>query len=128
MKRSIPIWVSIVAGILTLGGFAFTITLYIMPQNFFPKTDFSILDVKHFTDMWALRQFAISVLIAYALIRQDGIMLKTSLILVTLINLLTIPLAILRQDNNLIMESVVYTGIGVLMIFALIKREKYLKN
>lgn len=128
MKKSIPLWVNIVAILLTLSGFAFSINLYLSPQTFFPKADFLAIDVRHFTDMWAIRQFAIGVLFSYALIRQDAIILKTMIIFVTLINVITIPIVIIKFDKQLLIESIVFSVIGIALIFAIIKRQKYINS
>ncbi len=128
MKKSIPLWVNLVAILLTLSGFAFSINLYLSPQTFFPKTDFLAIGVRHFTDMWAIRQFAIGALFSYALIRQDAIILKTMIIFVTLINVITIPIVIIKFDKQLLIESLIFSVIGIAMIFAISKRQKYINT
>ncbi len=109
MTNKIPVWISVLGSLLTLSGIAFSINLYFSPQTFFPEADFLAKDVKHFTDMWAMRQFAFSGLLVYGLIAQKGSTLKIGMWLLIAMNLLSIADAFLVLNYKVIIESIVYT-------------------
>lgn len=126
MTRSIPLWVTIVASLMTLSILAFSINLVVYPKTFFPDTDFLAKDVRHFTTMWAMRQFSFGALIAYSLIKQSSQILKIALALVILVNIFTIFEGAFIKNNFLIVESIIYCLISAIMIFAIIKKERVL--
>jgi hypothetical protein len=127
MKRLIPLWVTIVAGLITLSILAFSVNLVVYPKTFFPDTDFLAKDVRHFTTMWAMRQFSIGALIAYSLIKQSSQPLKIALSLLFLVNVFTIAEGAYINNLFLIVESIIYCCIAGILIFAINKRERVLK-
>lgn len=127
MTRLIPLWVTIVASLMTLSVLAFSINLVVYPKTFFPGTDFLAKDVRHFTDMWAMRQFSFGALIAYSLIKQSSQILKIALALLILVNIFTILEGAYTNNLFLIVESIIYCCISATMIFAINKKERALK-
>lgn len=127
MTRLIPLWVTIVAGLMTLSILAFSINLVVYPKTFFPDTDFFAKNVRHFTAMWAMRQFSFGTLIAYSLVRQSPQILKIALALLILVNIFTIFEGVYINNFFLIVESIIYCCISATMIFAITKRERVLK-
>lgn len=124
MKRSIPLWVTIIAGLMTLSILAFSVNLVVHPTTFFPGTDFLAKDVRHFTSMWAMRQFCFGALIAYSLVRQDPRVLKIALALVILVNIFTILEGVYINNSFLVVESVIYCGVSAAMISAVNRKER----
>lgn len=127
MTRKIPLWVTIVASLMTLSILAFSINLVVHPKTFFPETDFLAKDVRHFTTMWAMRQFSIGALLAYSLIKQSIQPLKIALSFLFLVNVFTIIEGAYINNTFLIIESIIYCCISGIMIFAINKRENILK-
>ncbi len=127
MTRSIPLWVTIVASLMTLSILAFSINLVVHPKTFFPDTDFLAKDVRHFTTMWAMRQFSLGALLAYSLIKQSIQPLKIALSLLFLVNVFTIVEGAYINNTFLIVESIIYCCVSAIMIFAINKRESILK-
>lgn len=127
MTRLIPLWVTIVASLMTLSILAFSINLVVSPKTFFPETDFLAKDVRHFTTMWAMRQFSFGALIAYSIIRQNSQILKIALSLIILVNLFTIFEGVCLNKMFLIVESIIYCCISAIMIFSINKKERVLK-
>jgi hypothetical protein len=126
MKRSIPLWVTIVATLLTLLTIVFSINLLVSPKTFFPDTDFLAKGVRHFTNMWGIRQLAFGALIAYSLIRQNANILKIALVLIIGVTILTIGEGIISNQTGLIEESLINCGISAIMILAINKRVRKL--
>ena len=122
MTRLIPLWVTIVASLMTLSILAFSINLVVSPKTFFPDTDFLAKDVRHFTTMWAVRQFSFGALLAYSLIRQSSQILKIALSLLILVNVFTIFEGVYINKMFLIVESIIYCGISAAMIFSINKK------
>ncbi len=124
MTRAIPLWVTIVAGLMTVSILAFSINLVVSPKTFFPDTDFLAKNVRHFITMWAMRQFAFGALIAFALVRKKPQILTIALVLLILVNLLTIAEGVYTNNLFLIVESIIYCVISAAMIFALNKKAR----
>ena len=124
MKRSIPLWVTIVATLLTLFTIVFSINLLVSPKTFFPDTDFLAKGVRHFTNMWGMRQLSFGALLAYSLIRQNATILKIALALTVGVTILTIGEGIISNQTGLIVESLINCGVAVIMILAINKRER----
>ena len=122
MKRAIPVWLTILASLVTLSGLAFSANLYFSPQTFFPEANFLAKDTRHFTDMWAIRQLTFTILFIYALVRQQPQILKLALWLIIIVNVLTIADAIWLADKRTVEESLVFTLLTVIMLTALYKR------
>ena len=122
MKPAIPIWVTIVASLITFSGLAFSVTLYFSPQTFFPASDFLSKDTKHFTDMWAMRQFVFAVFFAYALVMQQVQPLKLALALMILLNAINMADSIAMGDKKSTVESLVYSLLSVMMLAALARK------
>ncbi|QEC69828.1 hypothetical protein FRZ67_21925 [Panacibacter ginsenosidivorans] len=127
MTRVIPLWVTIVASLMTLSILAFSINLVVYPKTFFPDTDFLAKNVRHFTTMWAMRQFSIGALIAYSLVKQSVPTLKIALSLVFLVNIFTIVEGAYINNIFSIVESIIYCCVSAIMIFAIHKKAKVLK-
>ncbi|MEP6749908.1 MAG: hypothetical protein ABJB86_19375 [Bacteroidota bacterium] len=121
MKQAIPVWITILTSVITLSGLAFSITLYFSPQIFFPATDFLLKDVRHFTDMWAMRQFAFALLLVYALVTQQAQTLKPAIALMICLNILTIADGAVAGDKKVVIESIVYTVLASVMFAGLNK-------
>ena len=112
---------------MTLGILAFSINLAVSPKTFFPDTDFLTKDVRHFTTMWAMRQFSFGALIAYSLVKQNSQALKIALSLLLLVNLFTIFEGAFINKMFSIVESLIYCCISATMIFSINKNERLLK-
>ena len=127
MKNHIPLWLTIVAGFLSLLGLFVGFALYISPETFIRDIDFATMDIKYLTNMWAARQISISVIIGISLIKESSGMLKASLIAYCLMNLQDIFIGIARADSGLAFGSSVFFGISAFLLVTLIKKNKYSK-
>ena len=123
MKKSIPTWVTIISGLLTLLGLFVGGSLYLSPGTFIPDIDFSSADIKYLSNMWAARQIAIAAVIGYSLVRQSLPMLKISLVAYCLMNLQDAIIGVTKPDNGLIIGASVVFGLSAFMIFTLIRNE-----
>jgi hypothetical protein len=123
MIRLIPIWVTVLASLITISGLAFSVTLYFSPQTFFPLTNFLLKDIHHFTDMWAMQQFAISAYMVYALVLQRRQLLLTGLQLMICMNIVMAIDNVVTYDRSLLAENLVNLVLCILMVIAVTNRK-----
>jgi hypothetical protein len=122
MEKPIPIWITVVSGLIaTLGAFV-GCSLYLSPGTFIPGIDFSAPGIAYLAHMWAARQFAIAAIIAYALLRRSAPMLKISLIAYNLMNIQDAGIGIARGDSGLTIGATVAFLFSAAMIAALSMR------
>lgn len=124
MKHAIPVWLTILASLIALSGLAFSINLYLSPQTFFPETNFLARDIRHFTDMWAIRQLVFALLLIYALVRQQPALLKLVLWLMIVLNVFTLADAVWLGDKHAVEESLVFILLSAVMQAALYKNAR----
>ena len=74
--------------------------------------------------MWAARQIAIAVIIAYSLFKQSASMLKIALAAYCLMNLQDVLIGIFHSDAGLAVGAAVFCTLSALMIFTLNKRQE----
>jgi len=124
MRKLIPTWITIISSLIALLGLFVGCSLYISPGTFIPTIDFSSPDIKFLTHMWAARQVAIALIIAYSLFRQSAPMLKISLAAYCLMNLQDVVIGILQNDSGLAIGAAVFSTLSAILIFVLIKRKE----
>ena len=121
---TIPKWITVISGFISLLGLFVGCSLYISPATFIPNIDFSSADIKYLTNMWAARQIAIAGIIGYSLFRQSVSMLKISLIAYSIMNVQDIFIGVSKSDNGLIIGATVACVLASTIVFILSKRKK----
>ena len=124
MNSSIPKWLTVVSGAITLLGLFVGVSLYLSPGTFIEKVDFSSIGSRYLANMWAARQIAIASIIGYSLFRQSAVMLKVSLIAYCLMNIQDIIIGVSISDRGLIIGASLGCILSASMIFVLSKKDK----
>ena len=122
MNSSLPKWITIVSGLLSLLGIFVGISLYLSPGTFIENVDFSTLGSRYLANMWAARQIAIAAIIAFSLFRKLAIMLRISLIAYCLMNVQDVGIGLWMGDNGLTIGASVFCLISASMIVILSKK------
>ena len=122
--KIIPLWITIVSGLISAVGLFVGASLYISPGTFLPHLDFSSVDIRYLVNMWAARQIAIAAIIGYSLIKQSLPMIKLSLLAYCIMNVQDIVIGIIKLDNGLIIGASIACGVSAFMIFTLTKKLK----
>jgi hypothetical protein len=96
--------------------------IWLAPEEILESVDFSAKGVLYVTQMWAVRQFALGVIFAFATIKRSRAMLTLAYIFFLTMFIGDIVVGTLQKDNGMVMASVVMLAVASAMIFAINKR------
>ncbi len=106
-KKTIPLWVTTVAGLIALMGIFVGCSLYLTPGT------------RYLANMWAARQIAIAAIIGYSLLRRSVPMLTVSLLAYCVMNVQDAAIGISIGDNGLIIGALFVCLLSAAMIYVI---------
>jgi len=109
MNGSIPRWIFIVSGLISILSLFVGASLYISPGTFIENVDFSSTGSRYMAYMWAARQIAIAAIIGFSIFRKSAVMLRISLIAYCLMNIQDVGIGIWMNDTGLIAGAAVFS-------------------
>src|SRR5687768_15124698 len=74
-QKPIPKWILIVSGIFALMEIGVSVAIWFSPQSVLENVDFNAKGVYYLMQMWAVRQFALGFIFAFATIKRSSSML-----------------------------------------------------
>ncbi|MBL7992673.1 MAG: hypothetical protein JNN25_14635 [Candidatus Kapabacteria bacterium] len=98
-------------------------SLYISPDTFVEKTNFSEPTVRFLSNMWAARQIAIALIIGYSVIKKSVPMLTIALAAYCLMNIQDLIIGIISHDFGLATGSGLFSLLTGIMIVVLNKQK-----
>ncbi len=116
-QDSIPKWILIVGGLISLLGLFVGGSLYVSPGTFIPNVDFSAKGVRFLTNMWAARQIAIAGIIGFSLLRKSVPMLRISLGAYVVMNIQDALIGVFQRDPGLAIGATFAGALTALMCF-----------
>lgn len=122
-QKSLPIWILIVSAIFVLLELLGGILLCMSPQDVVGAVDVNAKGVDYVFYMWAVRQFALASIFAFATIKKSGSMLTVAYVFFSLMMIGDLIIGILQKENAMIVASFVMLIISSAMLFA-INRKK----
>lgn len=126
MKTStpVPLWILIVASLISLLGMFVGCSLYMSPGTFMPEIDFSLPGMRYLTEMWAARQIAIACIIAYAVWKRSIPMLRISLLAYSIMNLQDLVIGFSKEDYGLAGGASFFFLLPLIMIIVLARKQR----
>ncbi len=124
VQKSLPKWILIVSGLFALLEIGVSVALCVSPQSVLEKVDLNAKGVDYIVYMWAVRQFAIGFIFAFATFKKSNPMLTIAYIFLLVIFVGDLFIGILQKETSLIIAAVVMCIISSAMIFALNKRNQ----
>jgi hypothetical protein len=121
-QKSLPKWILIVSGIFALMEIIVSVSLWVSPQSVLETADFTAKGVNYVVYMWAVRQFALGFIFAFATIKRSIPMLTISYIFFLVMFVGDFFIGILQKETALIISAIVMCIISSAMIFAINKR------
>lgn len=125
-QKALPNWILIISGLFALMEIMVSVSLCISPQSVLETVDLSAKGVEYVVYMWAVRQFALGFIFAFATFKKSVPMLTTAYIFFLVMFIGDFFIGILQKENGLIIGAVVMCIISSAMIFALNKSYKQL--
>jgi hypothetical protein len=121
--KPLPKWILIVSGVFALMEIMVSLSLCFSPQSVLESVDLGAKGVSYIVYMWAVRQFALGFIFAFATIKRSAPMLTIAYIFFLVMFVGDLVIGILQQETGLIIAAVVMCAISSAMLFALNKRK-----
>jgi hypothetical protein len=120
-QKSLPLWMLIVSGIIALMEIFVSISLLFSSEDVLETVDLKAKGVDYVVQMWAVRQFALGFIFAFATLKKSVPMLMISYIFFLVMFAGDLAVGILQKENALIIAAIVMCLISAGMIFILSK-------
>ena len=122
-QKSLPVWILIVSGLFALLELGVSLSLCFSPQSMAETVDLNAKGVHFLIYMWAVRQFALGFIFAFATFKKSIPMLTIAYIFFLVMFVGDLIIGILQKENSLIIGALVMCIISSVMIFAINKRK-----
>jgi hypothetical protein len=122
-QKSLPKWILIVSGLFALMEIMVSVLLCVSPQSVVETVDLNANGVNYVVYMWAVRQFALGFIFAFATIKRSIPMLTIAYIFFLVMFVGDFFIGVLQKETALIISAIVMCIISSAMIFAINKRK-----
>lgn len=123
LKKSLPKWILILSGLFALMELMVSISLWLSPQSVLETVDHSAKGIDYVIKMWAVRQFALGVIFAFATIKKSVPMLMIAYLFFLVMFLGDLIIGIIQKENSLIVSAIVMCLISSAMLYVLNKKK-----
>src|SRR5688572_9962059 len=97
-KSALPIWILIVSGIFALMELGVSFMMWFSPQSVVETADMNARGMDQIIKMWAIRQFALGVILAYATFKRSIPMLMISYLFLLVMFIGDLVVGILQNE------------------------------
>lgn len=122
-QKIFPKWILIVSGLFTIMELMISVSLCISPQSVLETVDLTAKGVNYVIYMWAVRQFALGFIFAFATFKKSIPMLTIAYIFFLVMFIGDFFIGISQKENSLIIAAIVMSIISSAMIFLINKRK-----
>lgn len=122
-QKSLSKWMLLVSGLFAVMEFMVSLALCFSPQSVAETVDINAKGVSHIIYMWAVRQFALGFIFAFATFKKSIPMLTIAYIFFLVMFAGDFFIGVAQKDNSLIIAALVMCIISSAMIFAINKRK-----
>ncbi len=124
VRTIVPKWVLIVSGIFALLEIMVSLLLLLMPQEVVEKVDLDAEGAQYLIYMWAVRQFALGFIFAFATFKKSVPMLTLTYIFFLVMFVGDFFIGISLNENILIISAIVMSFISLGLIYVLNGRKQ----
>ena len=122
IQKTLSNWVLIVSGLFALLEIGVSLALYFSPESVVETVDLNAKGVDYLVYMWAVRQFALGFIFAYATLKRSAPMLTIAYIFFLVMFIGDLVIGIWQKNNGLIIAALVMCIISSALLFAINKR------
>ncbi len=122
-QKPLPKWILIVSGLFALLEIMVGVSLFIAPESFLEMVDLKAKGVDYVIQMWAVRQFALGFIFAFATFKRSVPMLIITYIFFLVMFAGDFLIGVLQKENSLIISALVMCAISSVMIYVLNKKK-----
>ena len=121
-QKSLPKWILVVSGLFALMEIMVSLANCFSPQTVLETVDLNAKGVDYLVYMWAVRQFALGFIFAFATFKRSIPMLTISYIFFLVMFVGDFFVGISQKENSLVISALVMCIISSAMIFAINRR------
>src|SRR5215207_915239 len=122
-QKPLPKWILIVSGLFALMEFGISLSLWFSPQSVLDTVDLNAKGVDYVIYMWAVRQFTLGFIFAFATFKKSIPMLTIAYIFFLVMFVGDFFIGISQKESSLMISAVVMCIISAAMLVALNKRK-----
>jgi len=119
--KSLPTWILFVSGFFALMEIGVSISICVSPQSVLENVDIGAKGVEYLANMWAVRQFALGFIFAFATLKKSVPMLTIAYIFFLVMFVGDLVIGIVHKENPLVISALVMCTISSALLFALNK-------
>ncbi|RYE51244.1 MAG: hypothetical protein EOP48_18505 [Sphingobacteriales bacterium] len=123
-QRALPKWILIVSALFALLEIMVSFSLCFSPQSVMETVDVNAKGVDYLIYMWAIRQFALGFIFAFATFKKSIPMLTIAYVFFLVMFVGDFIIGILQKNNALIIAALVMCIISSAMLFAINKNRQ----
>ena len=121
--RNIPAkWILIVSAIFAFLELGISLGLFFSPESILEEVDLGARGVKYLVYMWATRQFALGVILAYATLKRSSSLLTPAYLFLLVMFLGDVLTGFLQKNNSLVIAGIVMSIISAALLMVNKKR------
>jgi hypothetical protein len=125
-QASLPKWILVVSGLFALLEIMVSISLFLSPASVLETVDFTAKGVIYLAHMWAVRQFALGFIFAFATFKRSIPMLTIAYIFFFVMFTGDLFIGIEQHETSLIISAIIMCIVSATMLYVLNKRKSYL--
>ena len=119
--RPLPKWIFIVTGFFALLEVIISLGLWFSPGSVLNRVDVTANGVNYLIQMWAVRQFAVGFILAFATFKRSAAMLTIAYVFLLVMFVGDIFVGISQKENSLIVAGLIMSVISSLLLFVINK-------
>jgi hypothetical protein len=123
-QTAVPKWILIVSGIFALMEIGVSLSMIFSPQSVLESVDHTAKGVNYLVYMWATRQFALGIILAYAIYKRSAPMLTLAWLFLLVMFLGDLVTGIAQKENTLVITAVIMCLLSAGMLYAINKRTR----
>ncbi|UIR57183.1 hypothetical protein LZQ00_05050 [Sphingobacterium sp. SRCM116780] len=120
-QKTLPKWILIISGVFALMEIMVSLSIWFSPKSVLETVDLNATGVDYLIRMWAVRQFALGFIFAFATFKKSLPMLTIVYIFFLVMFVGDFFIGILQKENALIIAAVVMCILSSALLFAINK-------
>jgi hypothetical protein len=121
-RRPLPKWILILTGFFGLLELIISLGLWFSPESVLDKVDLTANGVKYLIQMWAVRQFAIGFILAFATFKKSAAMLTIAYVFLLVMFLGDIVVGISQNEYTLVVAGLIMCIISSALLYVINKK------
>lgn len=121
-QKPLPIWILVVSGLFALMEIMVSFMICFSPQSVLETVDLTAEGVDYLMYMWAVRQFALGFIFAFATLKKSIPMLTIAYIFLLVMFVGDFLIGIAQKENSLVMSAIVMCLVSAAMLFVINRR------